>query len=247
MIPVNALAEGLSIAPPASGQSLAFARYIASLQQRNPFSESGPVAVEIEASLPGLYKESRLLAIRQRGESERNEYRVLQIEGDATVLQEVIARYLEVQEQVEDLPWSSVSINPANYKFRYAGEVRTGDASAYVFRISPRKMRAGLIQGKLWIDSVTGAAVLQTGHFVKTPSAFSGRVEVVRETKLLAGRPRARITHVTIETRRVGRGELAIIELPLITPEDGSAPNSTPTADIHGATNERGRVLRRVE
>jgi hypothetical protein len=44
---------------------VAFARYIASIHERNPFTESGPVAVEIQASLPGLYKESRVLAIRR--------------------------------------------------------------------------------------------------------------------------------------------------------------------------------------
>jgi len=130
LIPVNALAEGPFVARTASAESLAFARYIASLQERNPFAESGPVAVEVEASLPGLYKQSRLLAIRQTGESERSEYRVLQIEGDATVTQEVIAPYLAVQEQAEDLPLSSVAITPATYKFRYMGEAGTGDMSA---------------------------------------------------------------------------------------------------------------------
>ena len=215
LTPVNARAADLSIAPPASTQSAAFARYIASIQERNPFTESGSVAVEIEASLPGLYKQSRVLAIRQTGGSEHSEYRVLQIEGDATVAQEVIARYLEVQEQVEDQPVSSVAITPANYKFRYMGEVGTGATSAYVFRITPKKKRAGLIQGQLWIDSVTGAAVLQAGHFVKTPSAFTGRIEVVRDTKLLDGHPCVRITHVGIETRQAGHGELTMAEFPL--------------------------------
>lgn len=224
LIPVSALAEDLFIAPPASAQSLAFARYIASIQKRNPFTESGPVAVEIEASLPGLYKQSRLLAIRQTGESERSEYQVLRIEGDVTVVQEVIARYLAVQEQVEDLPMSSVAITPANYKFRYMGEVGTGDTSAYVFRITPKKKRDGLIRGQLWIDSVTGVAVLQAGHFVKTPSAFIGRIEVVHDIKLLDGLPCIRITHVAIKTRQVGRGELTITELPLAA-AGGEAPS----------------------
>ena len=218
--PVNARAEGLSIGPPASTQSAAFARYIASIHERNPFTESGPVAVEIQASLPGLYKESRVLAIRQTGESERSEYRVLQIEGDPTVVQEVIARYFEVQEQLEDLPVSSVAITPANYKFRYIGEVGTGATSAYVFRITPKKKRAGLIQGQLWIDSLTGAAVLLAGHFIKTSSAFIGRVEVVRDTKLLDGHPCVRITHVAVETRQVGHGELTIAEFPLLAADD---------------------------
>jgi len=224
LIPVSALPEDLSIAQPTPTQSAAFARYIASIQQRDPFTETGTVAVEVNASLPGLYKQSRVLAIRQTGESEHSEFRLLQIEGDATVGQEVIAPYLEVQEHVEDLPVSSVAITPANYKFRYMGEVGNGPALAYIFRITPKRNRDGLIQGQLWIDSVTGEAVLQAGHFVKTPSGFSGRIEIVRDTKLLGGHPCLRITHVTVETRRAGRGELTIAELPLAPAEPVATP-----------------------
>src|SRR6266478_2176786 len=93
LIPINAPAATAAMIGPASSAGLAFARYIASVQERDPFTESGPVAVEIEASLPGLYKETRFVAIRETGESERSEYRVLNIEGDAIVAQEVIARY----------------------------------------------------------------------------------------------------------------------------------------------------------
>ena len=57
-----------------SAPAVAFARYIASLQQRNPFTESGPIGVEIEASLPGLAKRASMLAVRQTGASERSEY-----------------------------------------------------------------------------------------------------------------------------------------------------------------------------
>src|SRR5579862_5975990 len=185
LIPGEAPARDLYVAPPASPQILAFARYIAAIQERNPFTESGPVLVQIEASLPGLYKQSRLLAIGQTGESERSEYNVLEIEGDATVTQEVIARYLAMQDQLENLPLSAIAITPANYKFHYLGEVGTeGSKSAYVYKIVPKKKRDGLIQGQLWIDSVTGAAVLQTGYFVKTPSAFVGRIEVVRDIQV---------------------------------------------------------------
>jgi hypothetical protein len=220
LIPVHAPAENLSILGPRSSEGLAFARYLATIQERNPFTESGPVAVEIEASLPGLYKETRFLAIRMTGESERSEYHVLKIEGDSIVAQEVIARYLLMQEQVEELPVSSVAITPANYKFHYMGEVGAGGALAYVYQITPRKKRDGLIQGQLWIDAATGAAILQTGHFIKTPSPFVGKIEVVRDTQLQDGNPSVRTTHVTMETPRAGRGELTITEVPVSVAEE---------------------------
>ncbi|HME09520.1 MAG TPA: hypothetical protein VKG25_20850 [Bryobacteraceae bacterium] len=220
LIPIDASAETATTVGPVSPAGLAFARYIASIQERNPFTDAGPVAVAIQASLPGLYKETRFLAIRQVGQAERREYRVLQIEGDAIVAEEVLARYFQVEKQLEDLPVSSIAITPANYKFHYRGEVGTGSTLAYVYRITPKKKRDGLIEGQLWIDSVTGAEILQAGRLVKTPSPFPGRIDVVRETELLDGNPCIKVTHVTIETPNAGQGELTITEIPVIAAED---------------------------
>jgi hypothetical protein len=228
LAPVSARAESSSVTLLAPAESLAFARYIASIRERDPFTESVPVLVEIEASLPGLYKQSSLLAVRQTGESERSEYQVLQIEGDATVTQEVIARYLSLLKDVEDLPRSSVAITPANYRFRYMGAVGAGDTSAYIFRITPKKKRAGLLRGQLWIDLATGIAVLERGHLVKTPSPFVRRIEVLRDTRLLDGYPSVRITHAVIETQRLGRGELTITEYPLAAKKEGPARPTGP-------------------
>ena len=213
MFGVNARAgdssEIVSIDPPA----LAFARYIASLNLRNPFTESGPVRVKIDASLPGFDKQASISAIRDSGASERSEYHVIQIEGDPMVKHEVIARYLSAQTQAEALPLSSTLINPANYKFRYAGSTQAFGTLLYVFQISPRKKRIGLIQGQIWIDPSSGVAVREAGHFVKTPSVFLRRIDVVRDTTLRDGLAYVRITHTAIETRRrVLRAELTITE-----------------------------------
>src|SRR5579863_2642719 len=74
-----------------SAPSLAFGRYLASLQERNPFTEAGPVDLKIEASLPGLAKKGIMLAVRQTGASERSEYSVISSDGDSTVKHQVIA------------------------------------------------------------------------------------------------------------------------------------------------------------
>lgn len=206
-------ADTLTVASPAPG-SLAFARFIAAIHRRDPFTESGPVQVVIEASLPGLRRQSRLVAIRGTGESERSEYRVLGSEGDPMVTREVIAPYLAEQKEIEDLPLSSVIITPANYHFRFMGEAGIAGASAYVFRIVPKKERAGLIRGELWLDSETGLAVMQAGYFVKTSTVNIRRMELVRDTKLQDGSPSSRITRVVVETRRSGRGYLTITEFP---------------------------------
>jgi hypothetical protein len=178
------------------------------------------------ASLPGLDKQGSLLAIRDVGESERSRYGILELQGDSIVFERVIAPYLVAQRQTEDLPASSIVITPRNYKFRYAGAVKTGDSAAYIFRITPKKNRAGLIRGELWIEPLTGAPVLVSGYLVKTPSTSIRGINVVREITFVDGYPWARTTHVMIETRPVGRAELTIIELPLRLPDQRARPLS---------------------
>jgi len=198
-----------------SAPALAFGKYLASLQERNMFTESGPVGMEIEASLPSLAKEGRMIAVRQTGASERTEYNVIRFDGDQTVKQQVIARYLDAEEQAEALPYSVVAVTPANYKFRYLGSVESNETAVCVFQIVPKKKRAGLIRGQIWIDSATGIAVHQTGRFVKRPSVFIRKIEVTRDTNLRDGLPQTRVTHLAIETRLVGSAELTITERPL--------------------------------
>lgn len=209
----------LSTTPPA----VAFARYIAFLNQRNLFTESGPVAVQIHASLPGEGKEASLTAIGGTGTSERTEYEVLKVEGDPTVAKEVIARYLSARAQLEELPLSSILITPANYNFRYAGSNRSAGMLLYVFEISPRQNRLGLLQGELWIDPDTGVPVHQAGRFVKTPSPLLRRIDVVCDVNLADGSALMRITHAVLEMRQPKvLAELTIAEWPLSVPEGES-------------------------
>jgi hypothetical protein len=232
LIPPSALAQSLAsvqpttivspttvqpaiVQPTIPPESIAFARYIAWLRARDPFTEAGPVALAIVASLPGLDKQGSLLAIRDIDQAERSQYGILELQGDAIVFQRAIAPYLEAEHEAEDLPLSSVIITPENYKFCYAGVVETGDSSAYVFRITPKKNRAGLIRGELWIEPGTGAPVLVSGSLIAAPSTSIRSINVVREITLVDGRPFAQTTHMLIETRPVGRAELTIIELPL--------------------------------
>ena len=233
LLSLGVRAETPATIAPQSPAGLAFARYIASLQEREPFTDSDAVGVIIEASLPGLYKETWFLAVRTTGESERSEYHVLRIEGDAIVAQELIARYLLAQRRLENLSFSAIAINPSNYKFRYKGEVGTGGSAAYVYQIKPKKKRDGLIQGQLWIDSVTGAEMLRAGRMVKPPAPFPERVEIVRETAYLDGMPSAQITHMTLKTPQAGRGDLTITEIPL-SQDETDGPKAAPLESSFG-------------
>jgi hypothetical protein len=238
LFPIAAFAGEIIPAGPVSNQSLALARYLMATQEGNLFQSPQPVVVEVEAAIPGLYKESRVVTLRRRGEDGHVEYRLLLSAGDATVLQEVIAPFLTMEDAIEELPQASVAVTPVNYRFRYLREVGSGAAAAYVYRVTPKKKRSGLIEGELWIDANTGVGVLETGHLVKTPSGFAPRIQLVRDTKLRDGVPFARVTHAAIETRSAGRGELTITELRVpANAEEAPSPAYGVGAWVSGAAN----------
>ncbi len=199
---------------------LALGRYLAQSPEARPWQTA---AVEIQAFIPKLAERAYLRAIRRLLPSGRPQYQVLAIGGDRTVKQQVIARYISADGEAALLPSASVAITPANYRFRYRGSISTGNSLAYIFEITPRKKRAGLIRGQLWIDSASGLALRQTGYLVRRPSIFVRRLTLTRETSVRDGVAYARTTRLEIDTRLVGRTELTITERPLAAEADEGA------------------------
>ena len=134
-----AAASTLTIASPIAG-SLALARYVASVHRHDLFSESG-LGDRGVTSQPS--EEQRPGGPRKARESERSEYRVLESDGDPTLTQKVIAPYLAEDEQIENLPLSSIIITPKNYNFHFIGEATIANTLAAVFRIVPKKKTCG--------------------------------------------------------------------------------------------------------
>ena len=198
---------------------MAFARYIAGASQTAAWSVE---AIDIEASLPKSQEQGRLRAIRRLPPLGKPEFQVLELEGDRTVRQQVILRYLSAQVQAAAIPENSVAITPVNYKFTYLGAVETQDGAVYSFAIKPRKKREGLIRGEVWIDGRTGSVVRQSGYLVKNPSIFVKRISVIRETAIHDGLAEERTTHLSVDTRLIGRAELIIHERPYSDPDAGS-------------------------
>jgi hypothetical protein len=215
-------AAEMSMVESTTGASLAFARYISNLDEASPWRLE---TVEIEASLPKLEKAGTLRAIRRLSPFGQPEYQVLEIAGDPTVRQQVIARYLAADVRAVAIRPSSVAITPVNYRFRYKGVVKTTESMAYAFCITPRKKREGLIKGELWIDGDTGAAVRQSGYLIQRPSMFVKRVDVSRETDLHEGIVEVRVTHLSVDTRLAGRVELTVREHPYVNYNDAIAPD----------------------
>lgn len=218
---------GESMAPDASSPAAAvLQRFIASQGEAHRW----PVeTIEIQASLPKLKKSGRLVAIRSLFKAGQPDYKVLESAGDPTVKRQVIVRYISADQKTNQAPASSVALIPANYKIRYAGSLRLRDRLAYVFRLIPRKKRVGLINGVVWLDAESALAIRESGYLAKSPSVFVKRINLTRENELRNGTVAERITHVSVQTRLVGRAQLVIVEHP------SSDADITPAVTVVGS------------
>lgn len=176
--------------------------------------------VEIDASVPKLKKEGKLHALRSISSIGKITYKILGFQGDNVIKNEVIARYLEAEQQAQDS--QKLAINKENYKFKYKGTHKLRDDSViYVFFLSPRKKLVGLFKGEMWLDYKTYLPVLEKGRFVKNPTVFFKKVEFVREYKIENGKPVPMHMDSTIDARVVGKVNLSI---------DYAKPAPEPTA-----------------
>jgi hypothetical protein len=169
-----------------------------------------------------------LRAIRRLIPLERPQYQIVEASGDQMIKQQVIARYLTLDQQAAETPAASVAITRDNYKFHYKNIVQTEVGRAYIFEVTPRKKRAGLIKGELWLDSETGIPVRLSGHFVKTPSLFIKRIEMTRDLSIHDGAVQARTTRLSIKTRLAGTAEVQVLEQPHADFEDTATAPEQP-------------------
>jgi len=165
--------------------------------------------VEISASVPKLKENGKLRALRMISHVGQVTYRVAAFQGPNFVKKEIIARYLQAEQQSQDK--ENIDITPQNYKFKYKGERQTqAGASAFVFQLQPRKKRVGLYKGELWLDSRLYLPVLEKGRLVKNPSIFFKKVDFERGFSIQDGFSVPSYITSTIETRLVGKVELNI-------------------------------------
>jgi hypothetical protein len=165
--------------------------------------------VEISANVPKLKENGKLRALRMISRVGQVTYRVAAFQGPNFVKKEIIARYLQAEQQTQEK--QNIDITPENYKFRYRGERQTPNGiSAYVFQVQPRKKRVGLYKGELWLDSHLYLPILEKGRLVKNPSIFFKKVDFERGFSIQDGFSVPSYITSTIDTRLVGKVELNI-------------------------------------
>jgi hypothetical protein len=188
---------------------------------------SSSMEVEIHASVPQLKQQGRLRALRKISNVGKITYRILGFQGDNNVKKEVIARYLQAEQQSQSDP--AVLLTPANYKFKLKSRQTQNGLDSYVFQVSPRKKRTGLFKGELWLDSRSYLPVLEKGRLVKNPSILFKKVEFERAFFIQNGVSVPAHMTSTIDTRIVGKVELDIHYTAVGEGDDtGSADVDTP-------------------
>lgn len=184
-------------------------KYVAAAQNHVDDLRGAQMDVDIDASVPKLQQHGKLRALRKISRVGHITYRVLGFQGDNTVKNQVIGRYLEAEQQSQgDM---SLAVIPANYKFKYKGEKTTPDGGqVYCFQVSPRKKKVGLFKGEVELDAQTYLPVVEKGRFVKNPSIFFKKVDFERTFNIQNGVAVPQNMSSTIDARLIGKVELNI-------------------------------------
>lgn len=184
--------------------------YRVASQNQDKVLNGASMEVDIDASLPKLKKHGRLRALRHISSLGRITYDALRFEGDNTVKNNVIARYLSADAQAQSAGAPSLAVTPANYKFKYKGLLQCGSQTVHIFQVTPRHKQVGFFKGEIWIDSNTYLRVRESGRFVKNPSIFLKKIQFVREYEIRDGISVLRQIRTVVDTRLVGPAELTI-------------------------------------
>jgi hypothetical protein len=201
----GSFAEPAALAPDAIVQ-----QFCAATRQQERVLSGASMEVDISASLPKLKKNGTLHAFRKISSLGRITYERLKFEGDGTVKNNVIARYLTAEAEAQSKETPSLAVTPENYNFRYKGRADMDSRPVHVFQVTPRKKRVGLFKGEIWVDAQTFLRVQESGYLVKNPSFFLKRVAFVRKYEIRDGISVPRHIQSVVDTRLVGKAELDI-------------------------------------
>lgn len=197
---------GTAMAPIDDANLPIIAQYQDATKTQQAALRGAQMDVAIHAALPKLEKQGKLIALRTISKLGKIGYKILGFQGDDSIKQEVIARF--IQAEMEARKSDDIAITPANYKFHHKGTMDRAGQRIELFQITPRKKRVGLFKGDLWLDAKTGMPVRESGQFVKSPSVFLKKVEFVREYEIHDGVAIPKHLESRADVRLVGRAEL---------------------------------------
>jgi hypothetical protein len=183
-------------------------KYLQATQTHEDTLRGVSMEVDINAEVPSLKEHGRLHALRKISKVGQITYHVLGFQGDNTIKNQVIARYLQAEQQSQGD--ESLAITPTNYKFKLKGTKEESGSDVYVFQLSPRKKRVGLFKGEIWLDAKTYLPVYEKGRLVKSPTIFFKKVDFDRAFAIQNGLAVPHSMSSTIDVRLIGKVHLNI-------------------------------------
>jgi hypothetical protein len=181
----------------------------AAQEQVHP-AQASRMDVDIQASLPGLKKQGRLHGLRKITVLGRITYAKLIFEGDNTVKNQVIERYLTAEAEAQQDQPAALAVTPANYKFQYKGQNQVDGRTIHIFQVTPKHKKQGMFKGEVWIDAATYLPIQESGYLIKSPSIFVKKVAFVRKFEIRDGVAVPRQVQSTVDTRLFGKAELTV-------------------------------------
>jgi hypothetical protein len=206
---IAAAADQPALAPDAIVQNYCAAAQQAAEQQAQS-GKASRMDIDIQASLPGLKKQGRLHGLRKITVLGRITYAKLIFEGDNTVKNQVIERYLTAENEAQQDEPATLAVTPANYKFQYKGQNQVGGRTIHIFQVTPKKKLRGLFKGEVWIDAATYLPIQESGYLIKSPSIFVKKVAFVRKFEIRDGVSVPLQVQSTVDTRLFGKAELTV-------------------------------------
>jgi hypothetical protein len=219
---IGAAAGQQALAPDAIVQNYCAAQQAA--QQQAQSGKASRMDVDIQASLPGLKKQGRLHGLRKITVLGRITYAKLIFEGDNTVKNQVIERYLTAEAQAQQDQPAALAVTPANYKFQYKGQNQVDGRMIHIFQVTPRRKLQGSFKGEVWIDAATYLPIQESGYLIKNPSFFVKKVAFVRKFEIRDGVSVPRQVQSTVDTRMFGKAELTV-DFTNFSLDDGDTDN----------------------
>jgi hypothetical protein len=206
-----AILQALPAADAASVQETAIVQnYVAARLNQAERLKTASMDIDISGDIPKLKKQGRFHALRRISPHGLISYERRLFEGDGTVKNQLILRYLSADAEARKEQAPSLAVTPQNYKFKYKGRRTLNGREAHLFQIAPIKKREGMFQGEVWIDADTYLPLRESGALVKRISLFVKRTAFVRNYEIRDGLSFTREEQWEFQAVGVGKAELTV-------------------------------------
>jgi hypothetical protein len=159
----------------------------------------------MKAELPDYKQRGEYELKRQYSAPNSLHFTPVRYTGDGFVKNNVMVRLLQSEvDHVAKREGADTAITDANYKFSHKSVDTINGRLLYIFHVKPRKRRAGLFKGKIYVDPYFGKLVRAEGE-VNSPSLFIKKLEFVQEYADVEGFSLPTHLHSVARVRVIGR------------------------------------------